>query len=85
MEIPIIEKFFRPEYYKQKINSKKNYVGLSPQVYFALTRYLDVYIFNIGWLSYWLGSYEIKKCILGKMASIFCYTNYSLGYFLSFD
>ena len=48
MEIPIIEKFFRPEYYKQKINSKKNYVGLSPQVYFALTRYLDVYIFNIG-------------------------------------
>jgi hypothetical protein len=48
MELAIIEKNFRPDYFNKQIKLQKSIVGLSPQVYFSLTRYLDVYIYNIG-------------------------------------
>ncbi len=46
MELAIIEKNFRPDYYNKQIKLQKSFVGLSPQVYFALTRYIDVYFNN---------------------------------------
>ena len=48
MELAIIEKNLRPDYFNKQTKLQKTYVGLSPQVYFALTRYLDVFIYYTG-------------------------------------
>jgi hypothetical protein len=47
MELSLIEKHLRPEYYCKQTNKTLKYVGLSPQVYFQLLPHLDVKIFNL--------------------------------------
>jgi hypothetical protein len=46
MELGLIEKHLRPGYFKKQQNLSKTYVGLSPQVYFALVPHLDVQFNN---------------------------------------
>lgn len=45
MELSLIEKHLRPDYYSKQTNKKSKYVGLSPQVYFQFLPHLDVNFF----------------------------------------
>ena len=41
MEIPIIEKTLRPDYYKQQLKLKDTYIGIGPQAYFSFLAQID--------------------------------------------
>jgi hypothetical protein len=48
MELDIIEKTLRPNYYKKQNNLKSKHIGISSKVFFALICRLDVFSINIG-------------------------------------
>ncbi len=48
MELDIIEKSLRPDYYKHQNSLKTKYVGLSSKVFFSLVGRLDVNSINPG-------------------------------------